>query len=226
MRGGEGGGRVRGKEGRWQASWWGEVGRGGRGGGTAWSIEPHAWHWLGSGHAPARWPNSPQLLQVLPASLRPRLSLPSPRSRRSRGADFSLWRDSIRHLILRCPVLPQMSHVLSRFGQSATCSAAQRGVIIRGFCVRQRRRGRGWRRGRARAGRSRRSAASAAAALRNCRSGLRRSQAERRTACEVDPQAWHWLGSEHAPARWPNWPQLLQVLPPSLRPPPPPPPDL
>merc|ERR1740115_244547 len=128
---------------------------------TAWSIEPHAWHWLGSGHAPARWPNSPQLLQVLPASLRPRLSLPSPRSRRSRGADFSVWRDSIRHLILRCPVLPQVSHVLSRFGQSAT-------------------------------------------------------------AWEVDPQAWHWLASEHAPARWPNSPQLLQVLPPPPPPPPPP----
>jgi len=32
---------------------------------TTCAVEPHAWHCAGSGHAPARWPTTPQLLQRL-----------------------------------------------------------------------------------------------------------------------------------------------------------------
>ena len=31
---------------------------------TTCAVEPHAWHCAGSGHAPARWPITPQLLHA------------------------------------------------------------------------------------------------------------------------------------------------------------------
>ena len=60
-------------------------------------------------------PITPQLLQILLET----------GAERAGPAAFSAARAATRHLILRWPTLPQMSHVLSRFGQSATECASE-----------------------------------------------------------------------------------------------------
>mmetsp|Transcript_78556 Transcript_78556/g.206199 ORF Transcript_78556/g.206199 Transcript_78556/m.206199 type:complete len:230 (+) Transcript_78556:293-982(+) len=70
---------------------------------TLCAVEPQQWHCASSGQSFARCPGQPQLLHTLSADAALRSAL------------YTAW----RHLLLRCPTLPQVPHSFSRFGQPA-----------------------------------------------------------------------------------------------------------